>query len=140
MKLKKIFLSLILVFSIGIFANNISANASSWHKGTPTALRGIYARKGGNDVHPYFVFTVKPKSINYAASGMIMSGLHHLYYKTLGHAKYILKFDVEQAGGLSAQKGHKGYVTKHGNKIRLCVENGTKSLNYYKTNNPYLYD
>ncbi|GAA6237692.1 hypothetical protein [Apilactobacillus micheneri] len=88
MKWNKLLFSLILILGIGIFATNTTANASSWHKGTPKFVRGSW--KDFSKSKKYEPYEMAANNNRVAMWDSINPYLlsTKTHYKYLGHNKY----------------------------------------------------
>ncbi|MFC6180982.1 hypothetical protein [Lactiplantibacillus daowaiensis] len=103
------------------------AKKVKWHKGTPKTLRGTYqTKKYGADLMA--ICKIKAKSYWYWASGMPVQDGHNVYYRSLGHHRYMIRFDAPRNGIFYGGKNLKTEVIKAGRNLKV---NGDTHI-YYK--------
>ncbi|GAX05156.1 hypothetical protein IWT25_00459 [Secundilactobacillus pentosiphilus] len=136
---------LLLIMALGIFsaANTQSASASSYHKGTPTALRGYWRTKihknyynhGGHRDHwwGYFHAAIKSSNIRIDAVQGGAYGANKMSYRYAGNHTYYLKGKEEMGPGTVYTLKWK--IKKlSSNKIKLVLlgNKDIKTMTYYK--------
>ena len=102
---------------IGATFNQSTANASSWHKGTPKILRGTYQGKRYSSVEGFgYVYEVTKKSFTSQSSNMSPIRTVNLKYKKLHHHIYRLVGHTQKIGMVLG--GHNDFVLyRKGNKL-----------------------
>jgi len=111
--MRKLAATLMMVTALGFGSSvvtTITANASTWHKGTPKVLRGSPSGKWKDDVGPMFKLT--KTTMKTYGRGSIQGKAS---YKALGHHKYQVKTKAE--GKLPPLNFKFQYVSKH--KMRM---------------------
>jgi len=89
-----------------------------WHKGTPKALRGKYQTKHfGADLMSQY--KIGSKSVWYWSSGMPIITSSHVYYRSLGHHRYIVRYNAHWIGGKGGEKNRKLSFHKIGKKLKV---------------------
>lgn len=133
--MKKIFkLAMMTIATTGIFwgAINVTtrptqilaAKKVKWHKGTPKALRGNYeTKKYGADLME--VYRIKAKSFWFWGSGMPVQDGHNVYYRSLGHHRYIIRCDIPRNGGFRGAKNAKTEISKIGKTLKVAGDSRT---------------
>ncbi|HBF73743.1 MAG TPA: hypothetical protein DDW71_00585 [Lactobacillus sp.] len=104
----------------GIGATSTTANAASWHKGTPKALRGNYQEREHGDFDVFYQGWKITKNNLYSFNSDYSNGKHAEVMLTWSHAKYkkIGKYYLVE-GKLTPKKGFHDFDL-------------TKDLGFYK--------
>lgn len=109
-------------------SSGVSANAATWHRGTPSFLRGKYRKHIGSIGWPHKVknydwVTIGKNSIVQEAGGGDPAGINHMKYTYVGHHTYKFKGNlmiygpqtvyaqIKYSGNKIAIK--QGYVSHH---------------------------
>lgn len=117
--------TLVFVAMLGIGGSvTTTAQASTWHKGTPKVVRGSFqTKKYGADLTMSCV--IRPKAFIFSASGMPTQVGYNVHYKNLGHHHYIIRYDAKPAGLFKGGKKLTMRVNQAGKNVRV---NGYKIL------------
>ena len=109
-----------------------TANAASWHKGTPAAIRHQYNYKKGQHWE-YYAF--KKSSYRYQGMGMPYIDTYKLKYKTLKHHIYEITGKSKSryvAGNLIVRGGTE--------KLKVTIKSSHQiSIHNYMTGSSYTY-
>jgi len=130
-------------------AGSITANASSWHKGTPKALRGKYQKHRTSSAEGFGEsITVSPKKMTISVSNMSGQYVSHLRYKKVGAHLYRLKGHMAHNGMVLARnvdyaayrKGKKFAYTDYAyyKKSGFSKYDRAKKVTHFKGNGPIL--
>lgn len=127
------------LFTVGLEIGSVStaANAASWHRGTPRALRGTYQYKRYSQVQGFGdIVTIYSNKIEINQSNYPLWEITNVHYKKVGHYYHIIghrhHMGFIRAGEdnlIMYRKGHYfkyadyNYFTTHGFK---GVKTGTK--------------
>ncbi|RRG06765.1 MAG: hypothetical protein DUD35_14220 [Lactobacillus sp.] len=105
--------------TVGIASLSTTADAATWHKGTPKVLRGnwIYHRK---QVSQWGYFHISSNKMLSDDQGMPGLTYKHLKYKSLGHEKYKIRSYSGRSKGTMVKWawGTTIFVKRHG-KIKV---------------------
>lgn len=94
------------------------AKKVKWRKGTPKELRGNYeTKKYGADL---MFIGLKPSRFGFGGSGMPVQDGHNVYYRSLGHHRYIIRCDMPRNGGFRGAKNAKTEITKIGKMLKVA--------------------
>jgi hypothetical protein len=110
-----------------------TANAASWHKGTPTAIRHQYNYKKGQ-YWEYYAF--KKSTFRYQGMGMPYFDAYKLKYKTLKHHVYEItgKDKSRYSGGQRIIRGGGA------EKLKVTIKSSHRiSIHNYVTGTTYTY-
>ncbi|KRK89548.1 hypothetical protein [Lentilactobacillus sunkii] len=119
MKTKTMIATAILTAGLGIGALTTTANAASWHKGTPSALRGLYQYKlPKNSALGFGTFVrITRNKIEISQSGMSARVIKNVTYHKFGKYYHI-----------------------HGHRIHMGMYNsGNENLVMYRKNNYFAF-
>ncbi|MCL0318595.1 hypothetical protein [Apilactobacillus xinyiensis] len=105
MKLRRMFIGLILTFSFAIFASNVSANASTWHKGVPSFLKNTSWRSH-HECAPHEKSEIAADNKKIVAIDSVnpyVLSNKHTYYKHISKDGYLLH-GIPGAQGITGGK------------------------------------
>lgn len=92
-----------------------TANAATWHKGTPKALRGSWKRSYNDRGSKITIkFRIKSKSINIDRPGWASESWSNLKYHKVGSGVYKIKGTYRDGGMLTQKNSHMKLVKKAG--------------------------
>jgi len=99
-RFREIILSIIVALTVGISIPVISANAASWHRGTPRALRGKFQAVKKNSPAEGFKteYIMSSDKMVIYSSGMPVPTITHFKYRKIGSHKYELKGHMKRVG------------------------------------------
>lgn len=108
----------------------VSAQAATWHRGTPKALRGKYQavrKTAAQGFADEYRFTAK--TFTWAVSNMPLQRHTHLKYRSLGHHLYRLKGHVAKRGIVLA--GQRDYVIyKKGKTLKVTDYGSYRNMGF----------
>lgn len=107
-------LALLMAISLtSISIGQISANASSWHKGTPKELRGTYQGKRISDAEGFgYIYEITSKSVGYGVSNWPARETIHVKYKKLRPHIYRLAGHMLKIGFVPSMHDDNVYYRK----------------------------
>lgn len=92
-----------------------TANAATWHKGTPKALRGNWKRSYNDRGTKVTIhFDIKSKSMSIDRPGWASENWSNLKYQKVGSGTYKLKGTYRDGGMLTKKNSHMKLVKKSG--------------------------
>lgn len=104
---------LVAISLISITIGQISANASSWHKGTPKELRGTYQGKRISDAEGFgYGYTISSKYISYGVSNWPVRDTIHLKYKKIKPHIYRIAGHMLKVGFVPSRHNDDVYYRK----------------------------
>jgi len=92
-----------------------TANAATWHKGTPKALRGTWKRSyNDRGTKTTIRVAIKSKSINIGRPGWATENWSNLKYQRVGAGTYKIKGTYRNGGFLTKKNSHMKLMKKNG--------------------------
>lgn len=112
---------LITIFLASISIGQISAKASSWHKGTPKELRGTYQGKRTSEAEGFgYIYTISSKAVVYDVSNWPIRYTIHIKYKKLKRHIYRLAGHMPKSDFVPSR--HDDHVYYRKGKYLLAVD------------------
>ncbi|MFC6180984.1 hypothetical protein [Lactiplantibacillus daowaiensis] len=102
-------------------ATHKTAKKVKWHKGTPKAVRGYYETKP-DAAGLASQYKIRARSVWYWHSGMPDITSSHVYYRSLGHHRYVIRYNAHWYGGRGGQKNYELDVHKIGKKLKVSSD------------------
>jgi len=130
-------------------AGSVTANAATWHKGTPKALRGKYQKHRTSSAEGFGEsITITPKKITISVSNLSGQYVSRLKYKKIGSHLYRLKGHMAHNGMVLARnvdyaayrKGKKFSYTDYTyyKKSGFSKYDKAKKVTHFKENGPII--
>lgn len=120
MKAKTMIATALLTAGLGFGTASTSANAATWHKGTPRALRGKWKCNLHKKSYPHWGnVKIYSNLITEQFQGDPTTYLTNVKYKAFGHYHYKLRGLAKTKSGIGHPDWESWTIKKHGSRIDI---------------------